>query len=312
MNFALTGDIGTMYKKSIGSIMFNKVILEQNQLEDPYTLMNEGKWTIDKMVEMGQKVSNDLDGNGVMDQSDQYGLICFCDMIALAMIGCDVDFFSKDENDTPVNSFYSERTVSVVEKLATLMYDPNLTYSWSKNGVGEEPAFKMFQTDKSLFYYGELHAVATMREMESPFGIMPMPKYDESQDEYHHCINPNVAATYVIPSTNTAFESSGYIMDALGAASKNELTPAYFDKTLQGKVSRDEESQASLEIIISTIKYDLGYLGGFGFSSMLYGMADSYNTDLTSTYTKQEKIINKSSDRILSKFEELKEQLAAQ
>ena len=101
-------------------------------------------------------------------------------------------------------------------------------------------------------------------------------------------------------------------MDALGAASKNELTPAYFDKTLQGKVSRDEESQASLEIIISTIKYDLGYLGGFGFSSMLYGMADSYNTDLTSTYTKQEKIINKSSDRILSKFEELKEQLAAQ
>ena len=312
MNFALTGDIGTMYKKSIGSIMFNKVILEQNQLDDPYTLMNEGKWTIDKMVEMGQKVSNDLDGNGVMDQSDQYGLICFCDMIALAMIGCDVDFFSKDENDTPVNSFYSERTVSVVEKLATLMYDPNLTYSWSKNGVGEDPAFKMFQTDKSLFYYGELHAVATMREMESPFGIMPMPKYDESQDGYHHCINPNVAATYVIPSTNIDFESSGYIMDALGASSKNELTPAYFDKTLQGKVSRDEESQASLEIIISTIKYDLGYLGGFGFSSMLYGMADSYNTDLTSTYTKQEKIINKSSDRILSKFEELKDQLAAQ
>ena len=311
MNFGLTGDIGTMYKKSIGAIMFNKVILNQNQLENPYELMNAGNWTIDKMVEMGQKVSNDLDGNGVMDQSDQYGLICFCDMIALALIGSDIQFFSKDENDTPVNSFYSERTVSVVEKLATLMYDTNITYSWSRNGVGEEPAFTMFQTDKSLFYYGELHAVATMREMESEFGIMPMPKYDENQDGYHHCVNPNVAATYVIPSTNTAYESTGYIMDALGAASKNELTPAYFDKTLQGKVSRDEESQQSLEIIISTIRYDLGYLGGFGFSSMLYSMADSGNTDISSTYNKQSKVINKMMDRTISSFASLKEQLDA-
>ena len=50
MNFALTGDIGTMYKKSIGVIMFNKVILADHQLENPYEIMREGGWTIDKMV----------------------------------------------------------------------------------------------------------------------------------------------------------------------------------------------------------------------------------------------------------------------
>ncbi len=309
MIFALTGDIGTMYKKSIGSIMFNKVILLNNDLDDPYELMREGNWTIDKMVEMGQKVSEDLDGNGVMDQNDQYGLICFCDMLALAMIGSDIQFISKDDTDTPYNSFYSERTVSVVEKLATLMYDPNITYSWSKNGVGEDPAFKMFQTDKSLFYYGELHSVVTMREMESEFGILPMPKYDENQDGYHHCINPNAAAVYIVPITNVDYESSGYIMDALGAASKNELTPAYFEKTLQGRVSRDVESTESLEIIINTINYDLGYLGGFGFSSFILGMADAYNTDLTSTYQKQEKLINKMIERTVDAFADLKESL---
>lgn len=311
MNFALTGDIGTMYKKSIGAMMFNKVILNQNQLESPYELMNSGKWTIDKMVEMGKTVSNDLDGDGEMTQADQYGLICFCDMMPLAMIGCDIQFFSKDADDVPQNTFYSEKTVSVLEKIGTLMYDTNLTYSWSKNGVGEDPAFKMFQTDKSLFYYGELHAVATMREMESEFGIMPMPKYDENQDGYHHCVNPNVCATYVIPSTNVEYEKTGYIMDALGAASKNELTPAYFNTTLQGKVSRDEESQQSLEVIVDTIRYDIGYLGGLGFSSFLYTMADSGNTDLASAYAKQEKAINKQTERMISKFADLKATLEA-
>ena len=302
--FCLTGDIGTMYKKSIGVIMFNKNIIAQNQLEVPYDLMNEGTWTVDKMVELGTKISNDLDGNGTMDQNDQYGLICFCDMMALAMIGCDVPYFTKDADDMPQNTFYTERSVAVVEKLATLMYDPNLTYSWSKNGVGEEPAFKMYQTDKALFYYGELHAVATMRDMESPFGIMPMPKYDETQNEYHHCINPNVAAVYVIPKTNADYEKSGYIIDALAAESKNELTPAYYEKTLQGKVSRDEESSASLDVIINSIRYDIGYLGGWGIGSMLYTMADSYNTDLTSQYKKSDKVITKSMERTIKKLME--------
>lgn len=309
MNFALTGDIGTMYKKSIGAMMFNKNILEQHQLENPYQLMNDGKWTVDKMVEMGQKVSSDLDGNGVMDQDDQYGLICFCDMMPIAFIGCGINFFTKDSNDLPVNSFYSEKTISVTEKLASLMYDTNLTYSWSRNGVGEDPAIKMFQTDKSLFYYGELHAVATMRDMESEFGIMPMPKFDETQDGYHHCVNPNPCASYVIPTTNIEYAKTGYVMDALGAASKNELTPAYFETTLKGKVSRDEESQESLEIIIGSVRYDIGYLGGFGFSDFLLPMADSGNKDISSAYATREKVINKLITKMVDAFEDLKNEL---
>ncbi len=305
MNFALTGDIGTMYKKSIGVIMFNKVILTDHQLENPYEIMKEGRWTIDQMVDMGTKVHEDLDGDGKMTQEDRFGLICFCDMIALAMIGCDVDFCTKNTDDIPENTFMSERAVSVMEKLSTLMYNPDITYSWSRAGVGEQPAFAMYQSDKSLFYYGELHAVATMRDMESDFGIMPMPKYDEEQDSYHHCVNPNVCATIVIPKDNTLYEMTGYVMDALGAASKNTLTPAYYEVNLKGKVSRDEESTQSLDIIIATIKYDIGYLAGLGISSMLYSMADSYNTDLASQFQKQTKVVSKTLDKMISKFEGL-------
>ncbi len=281
-NYCILGDIGTMYKKSIGVIMFNKAIQIDYDLPDFYALMDEGKWTIDAMVEAGVQVSEDMNGDGAMTADDRFGLICFCDMIALAMIGCDVDFFTKDSADIPSMSFYSERSVSVMEKLAELMYNPALSYSWSKEGVGEAPAFAMYQEDKSLFYYGELHAVATMRVMESPFGVLPMPKFDQAQEEYHHCVNPNVAATYVIPKSNVEAVMTGHVMDALGAASKNLLTPAYYDITLRGKVSRDEESAASLDVVISTIKYDLGYLGDWGINSVLYGMANAYNTDLAS------------------------------
>lgn len=303
-NYMLTGDIGTMYKKSIGAIMFNKKILNDYKLEDPYTMMENGTWTIDKMVEMGTQVSDDLNGDGIMDGTDRYGLICFCNMMGLAFIGCDVPMATKDENDIPEITVYSEKSVSVVEKIATLMYNPNIAWSWSKAGTGEDPAFAMYQQDQSLFYYGELHAVATMRSMDSPFGVLPMPKYDDTQESYHHCVNPDVAGVYCIPITNVDYTMTGHVMDVLGAESKNELTPAYYDVTLIGKVSRDAESAASLDIIIDTIRYDIGYLCGIGISGMLNSMADGYTTDLASQYESKSRSFDKLLERIVKAFEE--------
>lgn len=301
-NFALTGDIGTMYKKSIACLMFNKHILEDHGLEDPYALMRDGKWTIDKAVELGTQVSADLDGNGIMDDKDQFGLICFSNMLGSALLGADVKYMDQDENGIPIDVFYNEKTVSAIEKLATLMFDTKITYSWSRNDTTEDTAFAMYKSDKALLYYGEMHAVATMRDMESEFGILPMPKYDEAQEGYHHAVNQDVAASYVIPADNIAYESTGYIMDALGAASKNYLTPAYVEKMLKGKVSRDAESQDSLAIIFNTIRYDIGLVGDFGYSTMLKGMANSGNTDLASAYARSSRAIVKSADRMISKF----------
>ncbi|MBQ8641004.1 MAG: hypothetical protein IJ480_02200 [Clostridia bacterium] len=187
-----------------------------------------------------------------------------------------------------------------MEKLAELMYNPVLSYSWSREKVTEAPAFEMYQEDKSLFYYGELHAVATMRSMESPFGVLPMPKFDQEQEDYHHGVNPYVAAVYSIPKTNTDTVMTGHVMDALGAASKNLLTPAYYDITLRGKVSRDEESAASLDIVISTIKYDLGLLGDWGIGSVLNTMANEYNTDLASKIQEIEQSVAAKVDKMVA------------
>ena len=49
--------------------------------------------------------------------------------MGLAMIGCDVRFATKNDADIPELTMLSEKSVSVMEKLATLMYDENLTYS---------------------------------------------------------------------------------------------------------------------------------------------------------------------------------------
>lgn len=55
-------------------VYFNKTMIERYKLDDPYELVKDNKWTIDKVSEMGMAVAGDADGNGVIDENDRFGL----------------------------------------------------------------------------------------------------------------------------------------------------------------------------------------------------------------------------------------------
>jgi len=68
-------DLLIIDKDALFIYLFNKDIIKESGLEDPYKLVREGKWTIEKMWDMAKLVTQDLNGDGVMDDGDRYGLI---------------------------------------------------------------------------------------------------------------------------------------------------------------------------------------------------------------------------------------------
>ena len=56
------------------AMAFNKDIQNEYKLDDVYTLVESGKWTVDAMKTMVEQVSNDLNGDGKYDENDMYGL----------------------------------------------------------------------------------------------------------------------------------------------------------------------------------------------------------------------------------------------
>ncbi|MBQ3065066.1 MAG: hypothetical protein IJC98_02405 [Clostridia bacterium] len=283
--YMMTGDISIMYKKSIGVLLFNKQLIEDNHLEDPYQLVKDHKWTIDKFNEMAASVSKDLNGDSQYDLDDRYGLLYYCDMIAMGMIGAGTQFTVKDDQDYPVLTFYNDRTQTIFDKYIDVMYDPQQSVSWSRLGKTNDEIIAMFQAGQGLFNYNEFHAIENMRRSDLNFGILPMPLYDESQKDYHHIINPHVAAMLLVPKDCPDVDMTGYVLDALGAESKNVLTPAYYDQYLKSKGTRDNESAAMLDLIFDTMTYDIGYLYDFGgLPGMLLNMVNQYDKDLASNY----------------------------
>ena len=93
-------------------MLFNKEIIRNNNMEDPYMLVREHKWTFDTFLEMAKAASTEAS-----DDKRVYGLLTgYAD--ALTFIGSTgATICKKDENDYPYLSFGEERTQTVARKV---------------------------------------------------------------------------------------------------------------------------------------------------------------------------------------------------
>ena len=100
-----------------------------------------------------------------------------------------------------------------------------------------------------------------MRNMGSLYGIVPMPKLDETQDQYYSYAHDTMTA-YGIPLTvvDEELEMVGAFMEALAAESYRTLTPAYYELALKTKYVSDEESVQMLDLVIDSFYVDAGVL----------------------------------------------------
>ena len=288
--FGMYGDIGMMARRTLAVIIFNKAELQVRFPNlDLYEVQDQGKWTIDYMTEIVENAAQDLNGDDAMGDDDFFGLVYQTDMTPIAFICADVRFVTKDADDLPELSFNDDRTLDVLDALSFLMYNTDVARSSDsvepKLGIRHGDAFR---SGHSLFDSTEVHSVVSARVMEADYGVLCMPKYDEEQSHYITCINPHVAATLVIPYTNLEEEFTSYMLDELGAAGRNYLLPAFYDIVLTGRSVRDEESKATLDLVMENVRYELGYLASWGVSELMRKLGDNRSMNFASEYKSAE------------------------
>lgn len=61
-------------------------------------------------------------------------------------------------------------------------------------------ARSFFSTDHALFCAGNAYLTSEFRNMESDYGILPYPKYNEAQEQYYSTVDC-LASIFAIPAT---------------------------------------------------------------------------------------------------------------
>ena len=300
VRYAAIGDLSISTHDLTYILLFSSAIVNQNNLENPYSLVFEGKWTMDAMNSMMETAMQDLNGNGERDEDDVFGYLAANKMVLPSFwIGAGEKSMEYDESGTPVLSMTDERFVSVIEKIYAMTYDNNARFKTAEDSDVPSACRDMFASGHSLFLDCSLFWVAALRDMETDFGIIPYPKYDETQADY--CARVSYYMPPMIPITNANLELTGAVLEETNYRAKLHITPAYYEISLKGKYSRDPESISMLDLIFASRVVDLGdtlFCSNVrdGFVASMYS---SGNRDLISNVAKNEKVINKTVQKLM-------------
>lgn len=290
--FFATGDASLIDNDCTYCILFNKQVVEDNGLEDPYTLVREKKWTFDKFVEMADVVDEDLDGDGEADNEDAYGILMWQDSVIGMLHASGGRFATINEEGQVELSLNTDRNVDVLTAWLTLKN--NKMVDFLENGNFDEVTHAPFTGNRCLFYTRFLKAVSWFRNMETDFGILPYPMWDEAQGEYHNTMHAYANSFLCVPITTEDAARTGAVMEALSYYGKQILTPAYYDTTLKGKYFRDPESEDMLDLIFASRFFDVGtYYQIGGYNEKVLQMMREGNTNVSSMYASAEKAANK-------------------
>ncbi len=297
------GDILLGNMKSPMCILFNKQLVLDSDLESPYDLVNAGTWTLDKMMDMAKQVTNDVNGDGVYTEEDRLGFAYWQDSVYGLLNGCDIRIAEINQKNEFTLSLYSDKTIAFWDKLMDFANtDTALNLcnemqvldfnSMSCVGVHEY----VLSGNHALFCWGIVEYAQQLRGMDVDFGIVPTPKFDETQESYKAGMFAFSGAYVGVPITNDDLDTAGIILEALAAKSAEEVSPAYFDKCLIGKSVRDEESKAMLDIIFANRIYDIGYFHNFG--NVTQSLMDWYNQKNENFVSSYEKLTDKATKDI--------------
>jgi hypothetical protein len=158
----------------------------------------------------------------------------------------------------------------------------------------------IFESGRSLFLTAEIKGAQLLRNMDDTFGILPYPKFEESQDSYYSSF-VNQCLFYTIPTTNSHTRETAIISDYTSFLSMQEVLPVYYGNVVEQKGLRNQDSIEMLDIVLSTKTVDRGNL--FGWTSTLLQEIRTRlfagNKDLASVVSKQQKGIEKNMTKMI-------------
>ena len=266
--YMTTGSLSLTLLRNLYTVFFNKRLAENygvrnTELSELYSLVEKGGWTFDKFVELGGAIYEDVNGNDTADMEDVYGII-YSDYLPLDAIwsGFDIKIFTKNEDgwfDFAVNT---DKLYSALDKLYDLICNVrgSITSSGLKIDFYDDTS-RLFAGGNGLFMVNWLGVAETpeLRNMQDDYGMLPYPKYDESQKEYYSYSHDQYTA-FAIPLTNDRPGTAAAMLEAMASYAYRDTVPKFLDVALKGKYMSDADSRKTVDTVVNGFMLDAAWI----------------------------------------------------
>ncbi|MBO4979615.1 MAG: hypothetical protein J6D16_04330 [Clostridia bacterium] len=255
-------------------VFFNRDLFNQKYPDDRdatlYQLVRDGKWTIDKMTDYVSNCWDDLNSNGVADSGDVVGIRNLGNASGVMdawIYGMGLDITKNNAYGEPELVLVNGRTVPAYEKVRALFNN--------EGGIVIATADELGETDMPngnvLFMTQGLNYGMEMKASTVNYGVLPVPKYDEEQDDYRTCFGNSASALAVCSNLDDARAAMvSAVLEVLSAESYKQVVPVYYETVLKGHYSREQADAEMYDTILGSFVFSFGFayssssLGGIG------------------------------------------------
>ncbi len=238
---------------------FNKGLMQNLDIEFPYQMVYDGTWTLDAMKEMSAQAYRDLNGNGEMDNADQFGYVSMPYYYGI-FEPFRVEPYRKDADGNLYYEVYLDRTTQIVEKFYDLIFGEGGYLYPSKDSDYQDQVLKLFCENRSLFFYGPLGNAAQNFSAASDlsYGILPMPKLDASEDGYYGAAFDR---PFVVPTTaEERLDTIGIVIEALNAEGYKQVLPAYYEIAMKTRYADQTDDAKMIDIVHDNVIISFTYI----------------------------------------------------
>ncbi len=254
--YMLVGDMNTTTLTRMLAVFFNQDTVEESYSDlDLYSVVNDGKWTMDYLTELIATSYSDLDGNGNADDTDFYGLVTVSPSEAYDSVtaGMAIEMMVRDASDNWVVTTNTELLVDKIQKAVNLYWAGNNATRF----YNMDPTVQKFAEDGAHFMIITLDKAmeSILGDMKSDYGVLPLPKYNEEQKMYHTIPQDAFNMISVMGDVQDPAMVSA-ALELMCAESYKSVTPELFNEVLKYRYMRDDASGQMLDLLREGLRMD--------------------------------------------------------
>ena len=272
--FYVAGDANISMFDAAMIMWYNKTLYDKKkEATDPENIQDlalAGQWTYDELYRWASRIYEDTNGTEGKQSDDTYGFgayganPCPADCLPYAW-----DLELVIENNDKTHEFAIAGNQKAEEALTKYRNLLNANGSTMSAGLGANT--KNFAAGCYVFYNDRLFwnydQNMMIREMDDKYGLLPMPKYDVSQEQYGTTSQDYYNLFMIIDHAGSTVKTKGEAVSAfLQLANEESYTGVrgyYFNRIIKPKFFGTDDSEGTVtksiaifDIIIANIEFD--------------------------------------------------------
>lgn len=260
--YCVTGKFTLSYYRYMIATFINKEMFEERKVELPYQVVRDGKWTFEYMAQLTKNFYEDLGVGGAKDAEDILGFAGYVGPGSSQtdgyMSSSNLRVMKKDMYNHYVFDIDREAFSNAIDKVY-LLYNSDGAFV-SKDFNNEMTVEKFGKGEVAMINY-RMYVVeqADIRasKVATTYGILPLPKSDENQENYYSYVQDQ-CFLWGIPKLyeGDMLQKIGIFIEAYASESYRTTKNAYYEVALTGRYVNDTDSIEMLAIMDSTVYVD--------------------------------------------------------